>query len=64
MKPNLVQKATVIGVMVIICLVGLLGFRKGVDGKPQLSFPTSLAAFKENAGDRSEERRVGKECRL
>jgi preprotein translocase subunit SecD len=52
MKPNLTQKAIIIGVVIVLCLAGLLTFRKGIDGKTQFSFPTSLAAAKENLGDR------------
>ena len=52
MKPNLVQKGILIGTVFVFCLVGLLCFRKGVDGKTQFSFPTSARALKENLGDR------------
>ena len=52
MKPNLVKKGILIGTVFVFCLVGLLCFRKGVDGKTQFSFPTSASALKENLGDR------------
>lgn len=52
MKPNLTQKGVIIGTIILICLVGLLTFRKGIDGKTQFSFPTSLSALKQNLEDR------------
>lgn len=52
MKPNLTQKGIIIGTVILLCLVGLLSFRKGIDGKTQFSFPTSLTALRDNLGDR------------
>ena len=52
MKPNLTQKGVIIGTVILICLVGLLTFRKGLDGKTQFSFPTSISALQQNLEDR------------
>ena len=52
MNPNLRWKGLFILGVVLICLVGLLGFRKKPDGKFAFSFPTSLTALRRNFADR------------
>ncbi len=52
MKPNLRWKATIIGAVVLACLVGLTCFRRGTDGKARFSFPTTLADLRENVSRR------------
>ncbi len=52
MIPNLRWKATIIFGLIFICAVGLLCFRKGVDGGTRFVFPTSLEDLHANLDDR------------
>lgn len=45
-------KATVILVVLLVCLLGLAGFHKGTDGKTRFRFPKSLADLRENVSGR------------
>ncbi len=45
-------KATVILVVLLVCLLGLTGFHKGTDGKTRFRFPKSLEDLRENVSGR------------
>ena len=45
-------KATVILVVLLVCLLGLTGFHKGTDGKTRFRFPRSLTDLRENVSGR------------
>ncbi|MFQ5777663.1 MAG: protein translocase subunit SecD, partial [Terriglobia bacterium] len=51
MNPNLRWKAIVILGVTLVCLVGLVAFRKGADGKKHFSFPGSLDDLRANLND-------------
>jgi len=52
MNPNLRWKGLLILGILLLCLLGLLGFRKKPDGKFAFAFPTSLTALRRNFADR------------
>jgi len=52
MKPNLRLKAGLIFGVILVCLVGLLLFRKGIDGSTSFNIPTSVADLRANLHDR------------
>ena len=45
-------KATIILVVLLVCLLGLTGFHKGTDGKTRFRFPRSLTDLRENVSGR------------
>jgi preprotein translocase subunit SecD len=52
MKPNLRLKTTIIASVILVCLVGLLLFRKGTDGGTAFKFPTGVTDVRANLRDR------------
>jgi preprotein translocase subunit SecD len=52
MNPNLRWKAIIIFGLLFVCAVGLLCFRKGVDGGSKFALPTSLDDLRTNLEDR------------
>lgn len=52
MNADLRTKAAVILGIVLLCLVGMTCFHKGVDAKTRFRFPTSLTALQENVASR------------
>ena len=52
MNANLRTKAAIIAGVILICVVGLTCFQKGIDAKTRFRFPTSLTALRENVSSR------------